>query len=69
MAWHRWTGWTAENPRWHAHLLNTTSRPVAKSVDQVERWVTEPRDTHRAGQLALSHGWADETRIPTGHEP
>lgn len=61
MAWHRWSGWAAEDPRWRTHILDTTGQPVATSVDQVRRWVTEQRDAHRAGQLTLSHGWADET--------
>jgi hypothetical protein len=68
MAWHRWTGWTAEDPRWRTHLLDTTGQPVAKSVDEVERWVNEQRDAHRAGQLALSRGWTDETHLPTDHD-
>ncbi|HEX4222638.1 MAG TPA: hypothetical protein VHZ97_09775 [Pseudonocardiaceae bacterium] len=59
LAWHRWTGWTAEDSRWHVDVLDTTGRPVTESVDQLERWVTEQRDAHRAGQLALSRGWAD----------
>ncbi|HEY4458944.1 MAG TPA: hypothetical protein VGN81_31815 [Pseudonocardiaceae bacterium] len=68
MAWHRWTGWAPEDPRWRTDIVDTTSQPVAKSVDQLERWVTEQRDAHQAGQLPLSHDWADETPIPTGHE-
>ncbi|MFF7983157.1 hypothetical protein ACFZDK_29245 [Streptomyces sp. NPDC007901] len=27
MVWHRWTGWTAEDPRWCTHLLDTTGQP------------------------------------------
>jgi hypothetical protein len=68
MVWHRWTGWTAEDPRWRTRILDTTGRPVATSADQVEQWVTEQRDAHRAGRLALSRGWADEAHLPTGHE-
>jgi hypothetical protein len=59
MAWHRWTGWTAEDPRWRTHLLDTTGQPVATSVDHLERWVSEQRDDHRAGRLALSRGWVE----------
>lgn len=68
MAWHRWAGWTAEDPRWRTHLLDTTGQPVATSVDQVERWVSEQREAHRAGQLALSRGWAQETHRPTDQD-
>jgi hypothetical protein len=58
MAWHRWTGWHAGDPRWRTELLDTTDQPLAKSVAQVERWITEQRDQDKAGDLALSHDWA-----------
>ncbi|MGW6599394.1 hypothetical protein [Streptomyces sp. NPDC055036] len=38
--------------------LDTTNQPVTKSVDQIERWITEQRDAHQADQLTLNHGWA-----------
>ncbi|SEE20133.1 hypothetical protein [Ruania alba] len=60
MAWHRWTGWSAEDPRWCTHLLDTTDRPVAQSVQHVEFWVTEQRDAQRSGELALASGWSDQ---------
>lgn len=59
MAWHRWTGWTADDRRWCTHLIDTTDQPVAESADQVEQWVTEQRDALRSGRLALSRGWSD----------
>ncbi|MFD8814076.1 hypothetical protein ACFV23_21895 [Streptomyces sp. NPDC059627] len=65
MVWHRWTGWTAEDPRWCTHLLDTTDQSVAESVDQLQRWVTERRDAHRAGQLPLSRGWSGKPALPT----
>ncbi|WP_236243990.1 hypothetical protein [Streptomyces sp. CC210A] len=58
MVWHRWTGWRTGDPRWSTQLLDTTDQPVTKSVDQVERWITEQRDAYQAGQLALSRGWS-----------
>ncbi|MEV6715228.1 hypothetical protein AB0M48_24695 [Lentzea sp. NPDC051208] len=61
MAWHRWTGWTADDQRWRTHLLDTTDRLVAESADQVEQWVTQQRDALRAGRLTLSRGWSDLT--------
>ncbi|MFD5436441.1 hypothetical protein ACFWJ4_30380 [Kitasatospora sp. NPDC127067] len=61
MAWHRWTGWTADDRRWRTHLLDTTYQPVAESVDQVEHWVTEQRNALRSGCLPLSRGWSDRT--------
>lgn len=55
MVWRRRTGWNAGDPRWRTQLLDTTDRPVTESVDQVEQWIIEQRDAHRAGQLSLSH--------------
>ena len=63
MAWHRWTEWTAEDPRWRSHLLDTTGKTVATSVSHVEQWIAEQRDAHRSGRLALSRDWANETPI------
>ncbi|MFJ3799095.1 hypothetical protein ACIPSJ_22755 [Streptomyces sp. NPDC090088] len=68
MAWHRWTTWTAEDPRWRTHLIDTTGQSLATSVDQVERWVTEQRNAHRSGRLALPRGWTDETPGPAHHD-
>lgn len=59
MVWRRWSEWMAEDVRWHTDVLDTTYGRVAQSVDQVERWVTEQREAHRSGQLALAFGWAD----------
>ncbi|MFJ8059966.1 hypothetical protein [Streptomyces sp. NPDC096142] len=58
MVWHRWTEWSAGDPRWQTHLLDTTHRPVAESVDQIEQWLNEQRQEHTAGRLALSNSWA-----------
>lgn len=58
MAWHRWTAWHAGDPRWRTELLDTSGLPLAMSVVQVERWITEQREMHMAGQLALSQDWA-----------
>lgn len=33
MAWPRWTGWKAGDPRWRTQLLDTTDRPVTEPVD------------------------------------
>jgi hypothetical protein len=68
MAWHRWTGWTAGDPRWRTHVLDTTDQPIAQSVAQVEQWVTEQRDAHRSGRLALLRGWTDNSPAHTDHD-
>jgi hypothetical protein len=56
-AWHRWTAWSAEDPRWSTHVLDTTNEPVERCVDRVEAWITEQRDALRTGRLALRRGW------------
>jgi hypothetical protein len=58
MAWDRWTGWATDDPRWETHVLDTTDRPVAESVDEVEQWIVGRRTAQKAGNLALSSGWA-----------
>jgi hypothetical protein len=68
MAWHRWTGWQADDRRWCTHLIDSTDQPVADSVDQVERWVTEQRDALRSGRLPLSRGWAAPPVAHTDHD-
>ncbi|MFI7136027.1 hypothetical protein ACIBQ1_61015 [Nonomuraea sp. NPDC050153] len=68
MAWHRWTGWVAEDPRWCTHLLDTTDQAVEQSVGQIEQWVTRQRDAHRSGRLALLRGWADRTPTHTDRD-
>jgi hypothetical protein len=54
--------------RWGTYLLDTTDQPLARSADQVERWVTEQRDAYRSGQLALIRGWTDQTPTNTDHD-
>ncbi|MEU4449205.1 hypothetical protein AB0K14_10340 [Actinosynnema sp. NPDC050801] len=68
MAWHRWTGWTADDRRWCTHLLDTTDQPVAHSADQVEQWVTRQRDALRSGRLPLSRGWSDPVVARADHD-
>lgn len=57
MAWHRWTAWTADDPRWTTHRIDTTDRPLTESADRVLRWVTEQRAANRSGRLPLARGW------------
>ncbi|MEV5850548.1 hypothetical protein AB0M32_52200 [Streptomyces sp. NPDC051985] len=68
MAWQRWTGWTAEDPRWSTCLIDTTDQPLTTSVDRVERWVTEQRLAHRSGRLALSRGWTGDVSRPAAYD-
>jgi hypothetical protein len=57
VAWHRWTGWRAEDSRWATHLLDTTHEPIEQCVERVVVWITEQRDALRDGHLPLRHGW------------
>ncbi|MCX2951108.1 hypothetical protein [Lentzea sp. NEAU-D7] len=67
MAWDRWTGWTADDPRWCTHLLDTTDRSVSESADQVEQWVVQQRDALRSERLPLSRGWSDPAAARADH--
>ncbi|MEU4606621.1 hypothetical protein AB0F43_26815 [Kribbella sp. NPDC023972] len=40
MAWHRWSTWTKDDPRWSTHLLDTTDQPLEHSVAILERWIS-----------------------------
>ncbi|MFF8990829.1 hypothetical protein ACF09H_12955 [Streptomyces sp. NPDC014983] len=60
MAWHRWTSWTAEDPRWQIHLINTTDRGSEKSADDLEQWVNRQRQALRSGRHPLCRGWAEQ---------
>ena len=59
MAWHRWTSWTAEDPRWQVRSLNTTDRSLEESADDLEQWVNMQRQALRAGRHPLCRGWAE----------
>jgi hypothetical protein len=63
MEWRRWPEWTAGDPRWRTPLLDTTGQTVAASVNRVEQWIAEQREARRAGRLALSRDWVDETSV------
>jgi len=62
MAWHRWTGRTANDRRWCTHLLDTTDQPIAESVDQVE----QVGDRGCLRNVSFPHAWVRGTgaRIP-----
>jgi len=57
VAWHRWTAWGAEDPRWATHVLDTTHEPIEQCVQRVEAWITEQREALRDGHLPLRRGW------------
>ena len=61
MVWNRWIGWTAGDPRWSTHLIDTTDRSVTDSASDVAQWVTDQREALRSGRLSLSRGWPDRT--------
>ena len=58
MAWDRWSGWTAQDPRWQTDILDTTGKAVPDSAAELENWVLTQRVKHRAGRLTLARGWA-----------
>lgn len=62
-AWHRWSGWTADDPRWSVHLLDTTGQPIDRSAAQLEAWIRDQRRAHAAGLLPLRPGWEHEDGV------
>jgi len=57
MAWHRWSSWTAEDPRWQTHVIDTTDRPHDTSVGELDQWITTQRESLRSGRHPLRRGW------------
>ena len=57
MAWERWSGWTAGDPRWHTHVLDTSTESVGESAGQLADWIDAQRAACRAGRLPLGNGW------------
>jgi hypothetical protein len=49
MAWHRWSAWTKDHPRWDTYVLDTTGRSVARSLDDLEQWVVARRSARAPG--------------------
>lgn len=56
-AWHRWTGWPSDDPRWSTRILDTTGQPLERSVEQVEAWIAAQLNALRSGTLPLRRGW------------
>lgn len=61
MAWHRWSAWTAADPRWRTGIIDTTDRPDGESVNDLYRWITGERADLHAGRHPLRRGWAHPT--------
>jgi hypothetical protein len=57
MAWHRWSSWTAADPRWQTPIIDTTGCPRDTAVDELERWLTRQRESLRSGSHPLRRGW------------
>ena len=62
MAWHRWSSWTAEDPRWQTQIIDTTERPRDTAVGELERWLTQQRECLRSGRHPLRRGWETQRR-------
>jgi hypothetical protein len=52
MAWDRWAGWTADDPRWAVTVIDTTDRTPARSATEVRRWA----EAARAGRTTPTDG-------------
>ncbi|TQM20129.1 hypothetical protein FB391_3263 [Microbacterium kyungheense] len=38
MRWDRWEGWTADDPRWAAHVIDTDPLTATEAAEQVAAW-------------------------------
>jgi hypothetical protein len=65
MAWHRWSSWTAEDPRWQTHVIDTTGCPRDTAVGELELWLTQQRECLRSGRHPLRRGW-ERNATPAG---
>ena len=45
MQWERWVDWSADDPRWCVHVIDTTSVPVEHVADEVAAWIERERRT------------------------
>lgn len=42
--WHRWTGWTADDPRWDVFVYDSTAHDVEATTEAVTAWIHSVRE-------------------------
>ena len=57
MAWDRWAGWTAGDPRWTSAVIDTTGRSVDDAARELLQWVNDQLHGLDNGTLPLRRGW------------
>jgi hypothetical protein len=43
MAWHRWSSWARDDPRWTVTVVDTTGRTVTETATEIADWVATAR--------------------------
>lgn len=47
MRWERWCDWSAGDPRWRVHVVETSHRPVEAVADELVAWIGKEREARR----------------------
>ena len=53
--WSRWTGWTADDPRWSVLIVDNSGSGLAATVDAVAAWIGSTREDGTA--LTRDNAW------------
>ncbi len=61
LRWERWNGWDRDDPRWSIDVIDTTGEEPAATAARLVEWYERRREELRAGMLALSGAWAEQT--------
>jgi hypothetical protein len=54
MRWDRWTDWREDDPRWRVRVIDTSSLPVERVVDELVDWISDERELLRQGRHPLA---------------
>lgn len=64
LAWSRWEGWRAGDPRWQIDRFDTTSVTPEMSADEIAAWFRARSAERDTGTLPLAGGWWNDTNGP-----
>ena len=56
--WERWSGWRRGDPRWRAHVADTTAAAPEQVAHDVALWAGEERALLATGRHPLERGWS-----------
>jgi hypothetical protein len=59
MRWERWNTWTADDPRWHVEVLDTTTHTRETAAQALAEWIETERALRDSDKHPLARGrWA-----------